>query len=114
LASCRVDSLPKAKGTSAGIFQLRLLIMYCWSFSSAADCGSGSWSAIGFLSFFRGGCGLWSLPATRLRSRGWFSVEFFASLAEAHTQLYFCFLVNLNARLKFFVMVAHGFRGCSF
>ena len=53
----RVDSFAKAKGTSAGIFQLRLLIMYCWSFSSAADWGSGIESAIGFLSFFPRG--LW-------------------------------------------------------
>ena len=51
LASCRIDSLLKAKGTRAGIFQLKLLIMYCWSFSSAADCGSGMDSAIGILSF---------------------------------------------------------------
>ena len=52
--------------------------------------------------------------AVMLPSLFLFDGEFFASLAEAHTHLYFCFLVNLNARLKFFIMVAHGFRGCSF
>jgi len=41
-------------------------------------------------------------------------LEFFASLAEAHTRLLLWVLGNLNGSLEFFVGVARGFRGCSF
>jgi len=85
LASSKVDAFSKVKGTKLGIFVSKESITYCWSFLSAALCASGRASVSGCWS-------LWPLELSVMVTVFicllpflFACLEFFASLAEAHT-----------------------------
>ena len=77
----------KVKVTRLGILVSNASIMYCWSFLSAAVSASGKVRVNGFCNFVPRELSVmvtvftWLLPS-------YLFLEFFASLAEAHTLLY--------------------------